>query len=424
VSRFGLRSRLTLVALGVSLLGSVLGLALTYAALLGTRVARIDDEGRLLASLTLESAVRREGEVVRVPRVVESYLTDLEGVSVAHVYLDGTLIWEGGVVDAPRPLDAERLLVGDGPARVGDWRVYTVRDEDAGMVVQVGQPLQAVRGILEPYLGIALAVLALVGVASGLLAWSSVGAALRPLRRLTAAAEGFESSTVVPDIPGRDEPAKLARSFAELLGRLGRERDRERAFLEYASHELRTPVTALRAGLEGLATGRTTVDGELLERLHQEALRLEKLAQNLTVLSRTGSRNVRLGPVDLETVVSEAYDRFQPLALERSVTLTLHTSSAPVRAEARLLDQAVNNLIDNAFRAARQGRVVLRCGVEGGRALLEVTDDGPGMPANARDGLGLRVVRDVAKTLGGSFEIVNEAGAHARLWLPPAPAVD
>lgn len=420
--RFDLRSRLTLIALGVAMLGAALGLGLTYTALVSTRVSRIDHEGRLLATLALDAAVRREGEIVRVPRVVESYLTDLEGVAVAHVYLDGTLIWEGGVVDAPRPLDTERLLVGEGAASAGDWRAYTVRDEEAGVVVQVGQPLQAVRSILGPYGAIAAAVLGLVAVTSGLLAWTIIGAALRPLRRLSAAAESFGATSVVPEIPGRDEPARLARSFANLVGRLGRERERERAFLEYASHELRTPVTALRSGLEALSAGRMQPDRELLRRLFQEALRLETLTQNLVVLSRAQGRDARLASLDLETVMADAYDRFQPLALERALVLTLDARSAPVRADERLLEQAVNNLVDNALRATRQGGITLRSGVEGERAFLEVSDTGPGVPDDARDGLGLRVVRDVARTLGGSFEIDSDHGARARLWLPAVVA--
>lgn len=414
----GLRTRLTLVALGVAVVGAVSGLAITYAALLSTHVARIDDEGRLLGSLTLDAAVLRENEIVRVPRVVESYLTDLEGVSVAHVYVDGTLIWEGGVVDAPRPLDTERLLVGEGPASVGEWRVYTVRDEDAGVVVQVGQPLQAVRTLLRPYAGIAVAVLALVAITSGLLAWTSVGATLRPLRRLSAAAEELDTTQAMPDIPGQDEPARLARSFSTLLGRLGRERERELAFVEYAAHELRTPVTALRSGLESLHDGRMAPSGDVLRRLHQEALRLETLTQNLVALSRAGAPGARRESLDLESVVADAYDRFQPLVLERSLSLTMDAQPAPVRADERLLDQALNNLIANALRSTRQGGISLRCGVVGDRAFLEVADTGPGMPHDAREGLGLRVVRDVARTLGGSFEIVSDRGARARVWLP------
>lgn len=413
-----LRTRLTLVAIGVALLGTVLGLALTYAALLGTRVSRIDDEGRLLAALALESAVRRESEVVRIPRVVESYLTDLEGVSVAHVYVDGGLIWEGGVVDAPRPLDASRILVGEGASSDGEWRVYTVRDDDAGVVVQVGQPLQAVRTLLRPYGWIAGVVIVLVAATSAILAWTSVGAALRPLRRLSIAAESLGASATMPDIPGRDEPARLARSFTALLSRIGREHERERAFLAYASHELRTPVTALRSGLEALHTGRMKPDRELLRRLFDEAVRLETLTQNLVVLSRAGSNDAQLVPVDLEAIVAEAYDRFQPLAVERSTSLVLDATPAPARADERLLAQAVNNLVDNAMRVTRDGRITLRSGVADGRAFLEVADDGPGMPETPRKGLGLRVVRNVANVHGGSFELIADAGTRARIWLP------
>lgn len=416
--RIDLRTKLALLASGLTLVGTALGLTLTYAWLLNARIASLDYEGRLLANVILEAVVLREGGAVRVPRVVESYLTDLTGVSVAHVYLDGELLWEGGVVDAPRPLDSDRLLGGRGAASADEWRVFTARDEEAGVAVQVGQPLQSVRKVLGSYAEIAAAVTVAVVVLSGFLAWLSVGAALRPLRRLSEAAEGFGTAGSVPSLPGGDEPAKLARTFAGLLDRLQAEREREQRFLAYAAHELRTPLTALRSGLEALHAGRVEATPDLLQRLHRESTRLEELAQNLLVLSRASAGDAHRQDVDLEELAEAAYDRFQPLALERALTLRLDARAAPVHADARLLEQALNNLVYNALRATRHGEVTLRSGVARHEAFLEVADTGPGVKLPVREGLGLRVVRNVAQVHGGRFELSDEGGTRARLWLP------
>lgn len=411
---------LSLVAAGLTLLGIALGLAVTYWSLVNYRVLDLDDEGRLLANVILEAAVLREDQTVRVPRVAESYLTDEGGVRAAQVYLDGELIWEGGGIDAPRPLDAEKLLAGRGGHSVGDWRVYTLRDEDAGIVVQVGRPLQSVWDVLRPYNEIAAAVTLVLALLSGALAWKAVGLALRPLRRLTEAAEGLGDGVRVPVLRGGDEPAKLARSFAALLDRLQGERERERAFLAYAAHELRTPLSALRAGLEAMRTGRLPSSDALLGRLVREAARLETLAQNLLALSRAEAGEARFQPLDLEDLAAAAYDRFQPLALEKGLELTLAAGAAPVRGDPRLLEQAVDNLVANALRATTRGRIEIGSGVETGRAFLEVRDSGPGLPAQLREGLGLRVARAVARAHRGSLRLENGDGARVRLLLGPA----
>ena len=414
-----LRTKLALVTGGLTLLGSVLGLALTYLGLLNLRMASFDDENRLLANLVAEVAVLREDEPIRIPSVVGSYLTGDRGSVTAHVYVDGQLIWTGGAVGAPRPLDAERLLQGGGSYTVRDWRVYTVRDEDAGVAVQVGRPLLGLREVLGPFPWLSLAVASVVTLLTGALAWWIAGLALAPLRRLAAATERFNSAEDVPLIPGRDEPARLARAFADLLKRLRAEREREHRFLAYAAHELRTPLSALRAGLEAVHAGRIPLGPELVQRLHREATRLEGLAQNLLALSSAEAGDASFEQVDLEGLAADAYDRYLPLALEKGVRLDLEGAAAHVRGDARLLDQALGNLLSNALKATSSGGIVIRTGTGEGFAYLEVVDTGSGMPSQAeRKGLGLRVVRAVAHAHGGGLEFASENGTRVRLWLP------
>jgi two-component system, OmpR family, sensor kinase len=414
-----LRLRLVAIAAGLTLLGAGLGLALTYAGLRGLRLATLDDDNRLLASLIAEVAVQREDQAVRVPAVVTSYLGNERSNVAAHVYVDSQMIWAAGATTAPRPIDPERVLVGTGAFTVQEWRVYTMRDEDAGVVVQVGRTLQGLREVLGPYPGVAIGVVALVTLVSGLLAWWTVGLALRPLRRLSEATERVDEAHELPAIPGNDEPARLARAFAALLARLRDERRREHRFLAYAAHELRTPLTGLRAGLEAARSGRLEATPELIGRLHHEASRIETLAQNLLALSTAEVGDASIQTVDLERLAADAYDRFLPLALERGVALELDATNAPVDGDARLLDQALGNLVMNALKATRSGTVVIAGGSDDARAWLEVRDTGSGYdPATAGAGLGLRVVRAVARAHGGGFDIEGGLGTRARLWLP------
>jgi two-component system, OmpR family, sensor kinase len=414
-----LRVKLALVAAGLTLFASVLGLTLTYLGLLNLRIASLDEENGLLADLIAEAALAREDQPVRVPSGVSSYLVGERSSLAAHVYLDHQLIWSGGAINAPRPLDPERVLSGGGGYTVREWRVYTVRDEDAGIVVQIGRPLQSLRDVLGPYPELAVAVALVVAFVSGGLAWLVVGLALRPLRRLTAATELFHTADDVPYIHGSDEPARLAQAFSRLLTLLKVQREREHRFLAYAAHELRTPLSALRAGLEAVQTGRLALSPELVDRLHREAIRLEALAQNLLALSSAEAGDATLERVDLERVAADAYDRYLPLALEKGLVLELDTAAAAVSGDTRLLDQALGNLLSNALRATASGRITLRSGVDDGRAFLEVADTGPGLARKVEGkGLGLRVVRAVAAAHGGGFELDGANGTRARIWMP------
>lgn len=418
-----LRLRLVAIAAGLTLLGAGLGLALTYVGLRGLRLATLDDDNRLLASLIAEVAVQREDQAVRVPAVVTTYLGNERATVAAHVYVDSQLIWAAGATAAPRPIDPERVLVGSGAFTVQEWRVYTMRDEDAGVVVQVGRTLQGLREVLGPYPGVAVGVVAFVTLLSGALAWWTVGLALRPLRRLSEATERVREPDELPTIPGSDEPARLARAFADLLARLRDERRREHRFLAYAAHELRTPLTGLRAGLEAARSGRLEATPELIGRLHHEATRIETLAQNLLALSTAEVGDANVQPLDLGGVAADAYDRFLPLALERGVSLELDGGGAPVLGDPRLLDQALANLVMNALKATRRGSVTIASGGGDGSAWLEVRDSGSGYdPATAGTGLGLRVVRAVARAHGGAFEIEGGNGTRARLLLPAGDA--
>jgi two-component system OmpR family sensor kinase len=416
-----LRGRLSLIAALLTFLGLALGMTITYWSLLGLRLSEMDRESKLLAEVILEAAALRPEGSIRVPAVVESYLTDESGANAAQAYLDGQLRWEGGVLNAPRPLDPAGLLEGRGERSVGGWRVYTARDEDGAVIIQVGRPLASIRDMLMLYRSIAIPSALLLSLVASVIGWFVVGMALRPLRSLADAAADFEAGGEIPRVPGGDEPAILAHSFAELLGRLRSQRRREQEFLAFAAHELRTPLSALRAGLEAARYGRVEADPSFIGRLHGESLRLERLAQNLLALSRAEGGEVRHERLRLDELAAAAYDRFQPLALERGLELILDNEPAQAAGDARLLEQALDNLIANALRCTRDGTVTIRSGYNEVGAWLEVADTGPGLPNPLREGLGLRVVKAVVSAHRGKLSLDGEVGTKARLVLPLQP---
>lgn len=444
-----LRHKVVVIASSLTLLGLTLGLGFTYWILWSTRLADLDADNRGLAERFVGAA--RDVPGGSALAALESELVRPSGVSAAQVYRGSRLVWEGSVLDAPDPLDPAGLRGAAGARTVGGWRVYTAvyTAGEAGLTVQTGRRLAALRATLRPFFYTAPPLVVGLTLLSGLLAWTAAGLALRPLERLTRAAHEFtgshsggpvgnrplgnsftgnspgdnpENNSSNFGVAGRDEAATLAQSFAALLARLQGERAREQSFLAYAAHELRTPISALRAGLEAVQLERTLPSPETCARFYRDALRLESFAQNLLALARADAREVRPAPLDLAALLADLYDRFQPLALERGYELALAASPVAVgvmaRADGRLLEQALGNLIANALRHAPAGRVELACGAATGWSYLEVKDAGRGWDGLGDEGLGLRVVRSVAHAHGGRLEVSSENGTRVRLWLP------
>ncbi len=406
-----LRTKMVLIAVGLTLLGLALGLGITYVALVRFRLADIDEDNKLLSQVIAEAtlAVPR----YEVPPSVEGYLVRSTGVSAAQVFVSDRLLWEGSILDAPDPLDTQGLLEGRGVRTVGTWRVYTFSRDD--ITIQVGRRLTTLQSTLQPFAVIAVPLGFALSVLSGVLAWVIAGVALRPLERLTQAASDFENKGELPVITGGDEAAILAQSFSALLERLKTERAREQHFLAYAAHELRTPISALRSSLDAARVRGMPLEQERLSQLHREAQRLETFAQNLLALARSEAGELRAEKVDLADLVASAFDRFQTLALETGHEIDLDVDTAPACADPRLLEQALNNLVANALRHTPKGQITLRSGTTDVGAYLEVADMGPGLPDVIKEGLGLRVIRSVAHAHNCVLTFEHEQGNTVRL---------
>ncbi|MYT20987.1 HAMP domain-containing protein, partial [Streptomyces sp. SID7760] len=262
----------------------------------------------------------------------------------------------------------------------------------------------------------------LIGFAAALARWVT-GHALRPvtaIRTELAAVTASELDRRVPDPGGADEIAQLARTVNDTLDRLERSDARQRQFTADASHELRNPLAAVRSRLE-VALAQDRPDRESVAAALADTERLQRIAADLLLLARLDGGPVpRTEPVDLALLAAEDLAR-RP---EPRVPLRLDARApVPAAGDPARLERALANLVDNALRHARTG-VVVRAATEpadGGWAVLEVEDDGPGIPAEDRDrvferfvrldadrgragggtGLGLAIVRETARAHGG-----------------------
>jgi signal transduction histidine kinase len=289
---------------------------------------------------------------------------------------------------------------------------------------------------------------ALVGVVA-LVAWWLVGRALRPVEAIRRQAESIEGSTIhrrLPEPTSDDEIGRLARTMNAMLGRLDRSAQRQRQFVSDASHELRSPVAAIRTDLEVALHEGDRADWPTVARaVLAEEGRLETLLADLLVLAadeEAASAAPHGGTVDVARLAQDevARGRRVPVRLELD-PVDPGDDEMVVEGVAARLDRALANLVDNAARHAREEvRVTVRR--KGDRVRAVVDDDGPGIPvadreriferfarldgSRARDrggaGLGLAVVRSIATRHDGCVwaDASPLGGARFILDLPAA----
>ncbi len=365
---------------------------------------------------------------------------------------------DGEVVDATPPLESTPLLTADELARAREDTIVVERDRIADLdeerfrllgtpageqVVVVGGSLgdrdEALEGLRNQLLvGGPIALLL-----ASLLGYALATAALRPVEAMRRRAEEISATTAGQRLPvpaADDEIARLARTLNEMLARLEAGLARERRFVADASHELRTPLALLKAELD-LALRRERSPEELRASIvsaAEETDRLVRLANDLLVLASAdeGRLRLRTEPLDLRGVLDDVAGRFEGRAQAEGRALEVDAPpELVVQADRLRLEQALGNLVDNALRYGA-GTVRLAAASENGSLALRVSDEGPGFPpdylphafdrfsrapdarSGSSAGLGLALVREIARAHGGTASAENDGGATVVVLLP------
>lgn len=344
------------------------------------------------------------------------------------------------------PGDARRAAAGASLFRTvslrtpaGRWRALSAPLRGGGAIVVARSltPHDDALAKISRELAIAGPLAVLLAALAG---YGLAAAALRPVEtmRRRAARVTADSPAVLPVPRARDEIARLALTLNDMLSRLHGALEHERRFVADASHELRTPVALLRTELE-LALRRPRSHDELTASLRsalEETERLSRLADDLLLLARAeeGSLPIRRARTELRPLFEDVTRRFAARARDAGRAVRAVDTDAVVDADRARVEQALDNLVDNAL-AYGAGDVVLSAETDNGRVEVHVADSGAGFDeaflgraferfsradeARGRggSGLGLSIVQLIAAAHGGDAGAENRPGGGADVWL-------
>ncbi|MDX3575532.1 MULTISPECIES: HAMP domain-containing sensor histidine kinase [unclassified Streptomyces] len=262
-----------------------------------------------------------------------------------------------------------------------------------------------------------------------------------PLRALNSMASRFSDGDLTARSPvtGPPETQTLARTLNQGAERLDTLVASQRIFVADASHQLRTPLTALRLSLDNIADG---VDDEFVredvEQATAEVVRMSRLVNGLLVLARAEAKVTAAEPLPLKDIVAERLTVWRPAADERGVTIALRGSGVDGRpsvlASPGHLDQVLDNVLSNALEVSPDGgRITVRLESVAGEVVMSVEDEGPGMSdveksrafdrfwrgqgltGRSGSGLGLAVVRQLVTDDGGTVRLEDAPGGGLRV---------
>lgn len=273
-------------------------------------------------------------------------------------------------------------------------------------------------------LGVSWFVLAVAAVGSAPLGWFAAGWVLRPLRSITSTARTISAGNLHERLAmtgPEDEFKALGDTLDELLGRLEASFEAQRRFVANASHELRTPLTLERTLLQ-VALADPDASAERLRATCEEVLASagehERLLESLLTLASSERDLEHRERLDLSHLAAQVLDSQTSELERRSLRVERELDPAPVTGDPALLERLIANLIDNAVQHNHAGgRIEVRTGTDGDRALLSVANTGEEIaageverllepfrrrrsdrtePANSHHGLGLSIVRAIA----------------------------
>jgi len=341
----------------------------------------------------------------------------------------------GGTMDRPSTAMAVTFTL------PGQFRLLVGRDMSE---------LDQLRGRLMASLRWVFAVTIVLGFGGGLLIARGAMRRIEAINRTTRQIMAGDLTGRVPRAGGGDEIDRLAVNLNAMLDQIERLMTGMRQVTESVAHDLRTPLSRLRARVE-LALIRDTDDPEVYRAVLQDTItEADRLLATFTALlsiaeAESGAKRTDLEPVDLTEVVRLAADLYEPVAEEKGQTLSTEIrGTATVRGNEQLLAQAVSNLLDNAVKYTPEGghiTLLLEGAGPGRAARVTVADSGSGIPVEMREkvlerfvrldtaraspgnGLGLSLVDAVARLHGAHLVLEdNEPGLRISLVFPPDTA--
>ncbi|MFF0341587.1 ATP-binding protein [Kribbella sp. NPDC004875] len=450
LNRASVRSRSTAAAVLVVAVAMALGAALLLLLLQRGLISAVSDaaDGRAadVAAQVSEEGVDNLGtdlaRTTRASQIVQVLDSSGTVVAASSARADSAPLTHlrpaGGTVQRTE-VGEMRLLDDD-----NDYLIVARGVEYGGQTysVVVASSVETQRSTLATvakYLAIGFPVLLLVvGAAS----WMLTGQALRPVERIRTRVQGIESSDLTERVPvpqTDDEIARLAATMNEMLDRLQTGQATQRAFVADASHELRSPLATIAAGLEVIEpSARGQSWQELLRLMKGEAERMRRLVENLLLLAKADDAALPMHrtEVDLDDLVD-----MEILRLRENNRIRVVGDVRPVRVygDPLRLSQLIRNLVENAATAAHS-TVRLSTTERDGHALLTVQDDGDGIPESDRQrvferfvrldtsrarasggsGLGLSIVQEIIKAHHGTVTLgpADDGGTTATVMIP------
>jgi len=411
----------------------------------------------------LAAHVGREGEPFTIDLIKTSYAPENNDRFIRILRPDGSLLYVSGAptdkafdpaavpLSPPTAQDnmSRPMMVGNlvlvQTSAVVNGRRYLV---DCG-----GSKLpddRVLRGFLV-MLSFGVPVILLVVVTGGAVL---VRQAFRPVRRIIDGAKAITSSNLGQRLPvtqTSDELEHLSVVLNQMIGRLEDAFQHSQRFSADASHELRTPLTIMRIELESISQ-EAVLDRATREKIGsilEETERMGKMVEGLLAISRleTGEAVINVTRFDLSALVAATADQIALLAEEKGVTIRCQAAEpVEVTGDRFRIQQVIVNLLDNAIKYTPAGGVILlETRPVGAEAVLEVIDDGPGIPPEALPhvferffradsvrthsvngaGLGLSLVCSICQAHGGTVQAANrpEGGCRITVRLPLAPSL-
>lgn len=397
---------------------------------------------------TVETVVRNsEGDVMDFYHLGQSILFK---VSRAERLTYQTRAWRDA--EWVKALDEERIRP-YGSLKSAEGRLYRLKkgnvpeyNFDIIFALDATSTAESIRSLIIILIaGIPCAlVLAVVG------GYFLAGRALSPVKAITRKAREITAERLserLPVLNPHDELGSLAAVFNDTLARLDSSFEKLRRFTADASHELRTPLTSIRS------VGEVAMQGPLDRKSCQEAIgsmleeteRLTRLVDNLLILARGDAGKAMMNPreINISVLVGGVVDELRILAEDRNQTIsTTFQSSVKVTVDGTTIRQAVCNVLHNAIMYTQKGGhiQILTTKAEDGKAIIDIMDDGPGIPESDRAkvferfyrvdkarsraeggaGLGLAIARWAVEANQGAIAFCDreDSGTHCRIMLP------